>query len=79
MVKIIKHTIARSVRWDLKLQEYTFDIKHRPRIKQQNCDSLSRSPYPNQNISLNKNAFFQVDYLLSSEYLHMCNVSIISV
>lgn len=49
------------------MQEYTFDIKHRPGIKHQNCDALSRRPYPDQNISQNKNAFSQDDDLLPSE------------
>lgn len=66
-LKTIKHTIARLIRWALKLQEYTFDIKHRPGIKHQNCDALSRRPYPDQNISQNKNAFSQDDDLLPSE------------
>lgn len=44
-LKTIKHTNARLIRWTLELQECTFEIKHRPRIKHQNCETLSRRPY----------------------------------
>lgn len=27
------------------MQEFTFDLKHRPAAKHQNCDALSRRPY----------------------------------
>ena len=33
-------------RWALMLQEYEFEIKHRPGIKHQNADALSRHPLP---------------------------------
>jgi hypothetical protein len=42
----IKHTNNRLIRWVLKLQEYSFDVKHRPGIKHQNSDALSRKQYP---------------------------------
>lgn len=45
LLKTIKHTNARLIRWALKLQEFTFDLKHRPGAKHQNCDALSRRPY----------------------------------
>lgn len=44
-LKTIKHTNARLIRWAFKLQEFTFDLKHRPGAKHQNCDALSRRPY----------------------------------
>lgn len=43
-LKTINHTNARLIRWALKLQEFTFDFKHRPGAKHQNCDALSRRP-----------------------------------
>ena len=41
----IKHTNPRLIRWALKVQEYSFETKHRPGTKHQNCDALSRRPY----------------------------------
>ena len=42
----IKHTNNRLIRWVLRLQEYSFDVKHRPGTKHQNSDALSRRQYP---------------------------------
>lgn len=36
-------------RWSLVLQEYSFDIVHRPGAKHQNADCLSRHPLPGSN------------------------------
>ena len=44
-LKTIKHTNPRLIRWALKLNEYSFEIKHRPGTKHQHCDALSRRPY----------------------------------
>ena len=43
-LKTITHTNARLIRWALKLQEYSFEIKHRPGSQHQNSDALSRRP-----------------------------------
>ena len=42
----IKLASGRLARWSLRLQEYRFKITHRPGIKNQNADTLSR-PYAN--------------------------------
>ena len=42
----IKHTNNRLIRWVFRLQEYSFDVKHRPGTKHQNSDALSRRQYP---------------------------------
>lgn len=60
-----KHTNARLIRWALKLQEFTFDLKHRPGAKHQNCDALSRRPYAensqNDQITENDNDLLPMD------------------
>ena len=42
-----KHT-GRLERWALKLQEYNFEIKHRPEMSNYVADALSRIPYPKE-------------------------------
>ena len=44
-LKTIKHNNPRLIRWALKLQEYSFEIKHRPGMKHQNCEALSSRLY----------------------------------
>ena len=41
----IKLATGRLARWSLSLQEYNFKITHRPGIRNQNADSISRIPY----------------------------------
>lgn len=64
-LKTIKYTNARLIRWALKLQEFTFDLKHRPGAKHQNCDALSRRPYAensqNDQNTENDNDLLQMD------------------
>ena len=38
---------SRAMRWALKLQEFTFDVKHRPGSQHRDVDALSRNPVPN--------------------------------
>ena len=41
----VKDTTGRLARWSLLLQQYDFDIVHRPGKEHSNADSLSRRPY----------------------------------
>ncbi|VDH94009.1 protein SFI1, partial [Mytilus galloprovincialis] len=41
-----KYATGRLGRWSLFLQQYTFDIVHRPGTQNQNADALSRRDYP---------------------------------
>ena len=51
-LKTIKHTNSRLIRWALRLQEYTFDIIHKPGKSNNAADALSRRHYsPEQNDS----------------------------
>ena len=43
-LKSLKHPPMRVARGILKLQEFTFEIQHRPGIRHQNADALSRLP-----------------------------------
>ena len=43
----IKLASGRLARWSLRLQEYKFKITHRPGVRNQNADTLSRLPYSN--------------------------------
>ena len=44
----IKDQNGRLGRWSLKLQGYNFTIVHKPGLRNQNADALSRRPYPEQ-------------------------------
>ena len=37
---------GQHARWALSIQDYDFDIRHRPVVKHQNADALSRCPLP---------------------------------
>ena len=37
---------GQHARWALSIQDYDFDIRHRPGVKHQNVDALSRCPLP---------------------------------
>ena len=42
----IKDATGRLARWALLLQQYNFEIIHRPGCQNGNADALSRRPYP---------------------------------
>ena len=41
----VKDATGRLARWSLLLQQYNFEIVHRPGKEHNNADSLSRRPY----------------------------------
>lgn len=43
--KTTKQLVPRIARWWLKLQEYDFDLLHRPGVQMAHVDALSRAPY----------------------------------
>ena len=47
----VKDATGRLARWALLLQQYNFDVIHRPGYQNGNADALSRRPYPNANLS----------------------------
>ena len=49
-LKSMKHTGGRLSRWAIQLQEYSFDIVHRPGKQNTNADALSRREYPETNM-----------------------------
>lgn len=48
----IKDASGRLARWSLLLQQYDFDIVHRPGKENGNADGLSRRPYDSTELSL---------------------------
>ena len=47
----IKDVTGRLARWSLFIQQFDFDIKHRPGITNGNADGLSRRPYSVKNVA----------------------------
>ena len=47
----VKDATGRLARWALLLQQYNFDIIHRPGCQNGNADALSRRPYPNTSLN----------------------------
>ena len=47
----VKDATGRLVRWALLLQQYNFEIIHRPGCQNGNADALSRRPYPTTNLN----------------------------
>ena len=47
----VKDATGRLARWALMLQQYSFDIIHRPGCQNGNADALSRRPYPTTNLN----------------------------
>ena len=47
----IKGVTGRLASWSLFIQQFDFDIKHRPRITNGNADRLSRRPYSVKNVA----------------------------
>ena len=47
----VKDATGRLARWALLLQQYNFDIIHRPGCQNGNADALSRRPYPTTNLN----------------------------
>ena len=47
----VKDVTGRLARWALLLQQYNFDIVHRPGCQNGNANALSRRPYPTTNLS----------------------------
>ena len=47
----VKDAIVRLARWALLLQQYNFELIHRPGCQNGNTDALARRPYPNTNLN----------------------------
>ena len=47
----VKDATGRLARWALLLQQYDFEIIHRPGCQNGNADALSRRPYPTTNLN----------------------------
>ena len=47
----VKDTTGRLARWTLLLQQYNFDIIHRPGCQNGSADTLSRRPYSDINLN----------------------------
>ena len=47
----VKYANGRLARWALLLQQYNFEIIHRPGCQNGNADALSRRPYPTTNLN----------------------------
>ena len=47
----VKDATGRLARWALLLQQYNFEIIHRPGCQNGNADALSRRPYPNTSLN----------------------------
>ena len=47
----VKDATGRLARWALFLQQYNFEISHRPGCQNGNADALSRRPYPTTNLN----------------------------
>ena len=47
----VKDATGRLARWALLLQQYNFDIIHRPGCQNGNADAFSRRPYPTTNLN----------------------------
>ena len=47
----VKDVTGRLARWALLLQQYNFEIIHRPGCQNGNANALSRPPYPSTNLS----------------------------
>ena len=48
----IKDVTGRLARWSLFIQQFDFEIKHRPGVNNGNADALSRRPYPSEQVNL---------------------------
>ena len=48
----IKDVTGRLARWSLFIQQFDFEIKHRPGVNNGNADALSRRPYPSEHANL---------------------------
>ena len=47
----VKDATIRLARWAMLLQQFDFDVIHRPGYQNGNADALSRRPYPNTNLN----------------------------
>ena len=47
----VKDATGRLASWALLLQQYNFEIIHRPGCQNGNADALSRRSYPNNNLN----------------------------
>ncbi|VDI61165.1 Hypothetical predicted protein [Mytilus galloprovincialis] len=81
-LQTIKHTNSRLIRWALKLQEYNFEVIHRPGSRNQHCDSLSRRDY--NNTDHNSDSLTEITFVFPEETLEQItntseNISVCSL
>lgn len=64
----IKDVTGRLARWSLFIEQFDFDIKHRPGITNGNADGLSRRPYNITNLAaLNPVLSFSVESIIEMQ------------
>jgi hypothetical protein len=64
----IKDVTGRLARWSLFIQQFDFDIKHRPGVTNGNADGLSRRPYSITHLAaLNPILTFSIDNIVEMQ------------
>ena len=63
----VKDATGRLARWALLLQQFDFDVIHRPGCQNGNVDALSRRPYPNTNMNALQQSDTEIDKICEKQ------------